>query len=333
MQIRALDLADEAEMTAAGEVVGRSWREGRPHAPAYPAREWVASRRSPDSGESQDLVGCFDTDGVLLGVGILYLFLLDNRDKGWLEVEVDPAHRRRGVGSLLTEHLVEVARAEGREQVLIDTQVPFAEVETHPHRMFAEKHGFGYANLDVCRHQALPVTTAQLDAWAATAAEKAAGYRVHTYVNEFPEELRESLCVLLGQLGVDAPTGAADFEEEVITPQRFAERYAAAEAADRDLFESVAIAPDGVVAAQTTMVVPRATPDAFQWGTFVHREHRGHRLGLTVKTANLRAVQRRSPHIRRAITQNAETNDWMVAINEQLGYEPVEAVLEMIRSL
>ena len=64
---------------------------------------------------------------------------------------------------------------------------------------------------------------------------------------------------------------------------------------------------------------PPGRADVSQWGTFVHREHRGRRLGLAVKAANLRAVQAAHPEMRRVVTQNAETNDWMVAINERDG--------------
>ena len=330
MEIRDLDLADDAAMTCAGELVVRAWREGRPYAAVRGPAEWAAGVRSPDSGERQVLVGCFDGDR-LVGVGILWLFLLDNTDKGWLEVVVDPPARRRGVGSRLVEHLVSIAQEAGRGELLIDAKVPFDAQQDHPHRRFAQAHGFALSNVEVVRHQAVPVAAVHLDAWAATAAEKAVGYRIETHVNEFADELVSSLCVLLGQLGVDAPTGDVDFEEEVITPERFAERYAAAAAADRDLFETVAITPDGLVAAQTTMAVPRTTPDAFQWGTFVHREHRGHRLGLAVKAASQRAVQSRAPHIRRTVTQNAETNSWMIAINEQMGFVPVETSMEFVR--
>jgi RimJ/RimL family protein N-acetyltransferase len=117
----------------------------------------------------------------------------------------------------------------------------------------------------------------------------------------------------------------------VITEERLAERYTQAEAMDRDVVETLAIAPDGTVAAQSTIAAPRSLPDASQWGTYVHREHRGHSLGLAVKVANLRVVQAAHPHLRQVVTQNAETNAWMIAINEEMGYRPVEASLEMVR--
>ena len=70
-----------------------------------------------------------------------------------------------------------------------------------------------------------------------------------------------------------------------------------------------------------------------QFGTLVHRDHRGHRLGLAVKARNLREVQQAYPDRRRVVTTNAETNDHMVAINELMGFEPVELLAEFQRKL
>ena len=184
------------------------------------------------------------------------------------------------------------------------------------------------------RHAPLPVPPETLDAWAARAARKSGSYELRTLVDEMPDELAGPLGVLLGQLGVDAPTGAVDFEEEVVTAERVAERYATVRAMGRRIYETVAIAPDGTVAAQTTLVAPTdGTTSAWQWGTFVHREHRGHSLGLAVKTANLRALQEQHPDLRRVTTQNAETNDWMVAINVEMGFAPVEGSTEFVKFL
>jgi hypothetical protein len=61
---------------------------------------------------------------------------------------------------------------------------------------------------------------------------------------------------------------------------------------------------------------------AFQWMTIVAPEHRGRRLGLLVKAANLQLVRCEMPDVARIITWNAESNEHMIAINERLGFQP-----------
>jgi hypothetical protein len=58
-----------------------------------------------------------------------------------------------------------------------------------------------------------------------------------------------------------------------------------------------------------------------------------HRLGLAVKAVNLRAVQTARSDLRRVITQNAETNDHMVSINDRMGFRPVEVSAEFVKRL
>ncbi len=331
MDLRPLDIHDDDLMRAVYGVVDRGHRHGRDGMPRWTLTEWVEAVRAPDSGERAEHVGAFTDEGEVVGLGIVYLFLLDNTDKAWLEVVVDPDHRRQGIGTTLLTRLLEVAGAESRTVICTDAKIPFDRLADHPYRSFAERHGFAQSNIEVVRHLALPVEDARLDAWARQAAPEASGYRLETYVGHFPDELAESLCVLLGQLAVDAPTGDVDYEEEVMTPARLAEREAMAVAMGLETFETVAVTPDGVVAAQSTLQVPLQGDDVHQWGTFVHREHRGHRLGLAVKTANLRAVQAQRPHVRRVVTQNGETNSYMISINEQIGFRPVEASVEFVR--
>ena len=73
--------------------------------------------------------------------------------------------------------------------------------------------------------------------------------------------------------------------------------------------------------------------NVYQWGTFVHREHRGHRLGLATKAVNLRAVQAARGDLTLVITQNGETNDYMVSINQRMGFEPIEVSAEFVKRL
>lgn len=331
MELRPLDIYDDDLMRQVHGVVDRGDQHGREGMPRWTFTEWIEATRAPDSGERAEHVGAF-VDDVPVGLGTGYFFLLDNTDKAWLEIVVDPDARRQGVGSALLARLLEAAAADGRTTICSNSKIPFDELADHPYRAFAQHHGFTQSNIEVVRHLPLPLEEDRLAAWADLAAEKAGSYRLETYVGHFPAELAESLCVLLGQLAVDAPTGDVDYEEEVMTPERLDERYAMTKAMGRETFETVALTPDGTVAAQSTLQVPvEGSADAFQWGTFVHREHRGHRLGLAVKTANLQAVQAQRPHIQRVITQNGETNGYMISINEQIGFRPVEASVEWVK--
>ncbi len=332
MDIRPIDLPSD-ELQTAYDVMRRAElldREGSPH---WSFQEMAAAYRMPDSGERQELLGGF-VDGRLVGTATCYLPLLDNLEKAWVAVAVDPVEQRKGYGAELLAAITELLVAEGRTLLVAETKLPFAERETHGYRRFCERHGYEFANVEVVRCLDLPVAEDQIQAWTDLAAEKRDGYTIETYVNDVPEELIPSLVVLMGQLGVDAPTGAVDWEEEVITPERFLESRASLLAAGRTIFETLAVTPDRLVAAQSTMSVPpTGRTDVSQWGTFVHREHRGRRLGLATKAANLRAMQQAHPDMKRIVTQNAETNDYMVSINVLMGFEPVEASTEMFRKL
>jgi len=61
---------------------------------------------------------------------------------------------------------------------------------------------------------------------------------------------------------------------------------------------------------------------AFQGYTYVERSHRGHHLGLAVKTQALRTLQEARPSVVRIHTENATENAPMLAINKQMGFYP-----------
>ena len=86
----------------------------------------------------------------------------------------------------------------------------------------------------------------------------------------------------------------------------------------------MALDADGVVVAYTDLATTVHEPGrAYQWGTLVRRDHRGHRLGVAVKVANLRLLERERPDVRRLTTYNAEVNAHMIGVNEAMGFVPV----------
>ncbi len=88
-----------------------------------------------------------------------------------------------------------------------------------------------------------------------------------------------------------------------------------------------------MVAQSTLALSLEESTTVYQWGTFVHREHRGHRLGLATKAVNLRAVQAARDDLTLVTTQNGETNDYMVSINERMGFRPIEVTAEFVKRL
>ena len=58
----------------------------------------------------------------------------------------------------------------------------------------------------------------------------------------------------------------------------------------------------------------------YQHDTAVARDHRGHRLGLLVKSAMNLWLAESEPELKTIDTWNAESNDHMIAVNEELGY-------------
>jgi hypothetical protein len=57
-----------------------------------------------------------------------------------------------------------------------------------------------------------------------------------------------------------------------------------------------------------------------QGDTIVLREHRGHRLGMLLKLANLDHLQRLAPGHPSVTTYNAEENRHMLSVNEDVGF-------------
>jgi GNAT superfamily N-acetyltransferase len=334
VELDAAALADDAVMRDYYELSRRAELPGREQAPFWTFEEFLGGFRSEDSGERQQLFAAYDGDR-MISCAVLWSFLLDNTDKAWFSLDVDVPDRRRGVGRAMLERIEQVAKADNRSLVVTDTKLPFDDRETHGYRQFAEACGYELSIYEVVRHLALPVPDERIQAWLDEAAPRHEGYTIETFVDGVPDDLVESLCVLLGQLGVDAPTGLVDFEEEDMTPERYAENLTTVQAMGRARYETLALTPDRLVVAQSALAVPVGSTSTvvFQWGTFVHREHRGHALGLAVKATNLRAAQASRDDFTLVTTQNAETNGFMVSINERMGFEPVEVAAEFVKKL
>ena len=198
----------------------------------------------------------------------------------------------------------------------------------------AAAHGYAMALVEIQRRLDLPVAEETLDRLAASAAEKHAGYTLRSWSGPVPEELLQGWAEVTSALMTEAPTGEIDREPEVPDPAVVREAEALAFKQGRELYATAALDADGTVVAYTNFGVnTEGSPRAYQWGTLVRGEHRGHRLGMAVKVANLRQLQAARPDLGQVVTWNAEVNAHMIGVNEEMGFVPVERSGEVQKKL
>lgn len=331
--VRPLDLASDDQMAGAHDIHSAAISFERPWETPRTFVEWTAEARHVTAMEEHEVLGAFDGDD-LVGVALLWIPLTSNTTQLWLEIAVTPVARRRGAGSTLAEAVDERARQLDRTVLLAETFIPAGDL-THPHARFAEAVGYSVANLEVGRQLALPMDETLLGRLEADARPYwAADYDVLAYAGLIPQEYQQGYCEIGNLLGVDAPTGDIDFEPETHTPQEYRAMVETLAGAGRTRLTTIAVhRATRAVAAHTDLIVSADPEHVHQWGTYVHRDHRGRRLGTAVKVANLRQLQDGFPGARRVTTCNAETNRWMVGINERLGFEVLEHLLDLKRVL
>jgi GNAT superfamily N-acetyltransferase len=239
------------------------------------------------------------------------------------------AHRNLGIGSAVANHVEAIARAEGRSKLVsyfpspdspgarIDAPTGFGGVPADNDEVrFAVKHGFRLEQVERGSRLALPVTVA---------VEPPHDYRLHYWIDNTPPQWLEQMALLNTRMSTDAPTAGLDEPEDVVTVERLLEQEAGIARSPRSyLYAAVEHIPTGVLAGFTTLSVP-AEPERSvnQYSTLVLTEHRGHRLGMLLKVANLDHLQRERPGHPSIITFNAEENRHMLDVNEAVGFVPM----------
>ncbi|GAB3414564.1 GNAT family N-acetyltransferase [Flindersiella endophytica] len=289
---------------------------------------------NPSAHERFEAYAAF-RDGECVGAASLVLPQQDNKRTAYVFVGVPPDHRRRGAGTALFGHVGELATAVGRDRWFARVRVPAgASASDDPSARFAVRHGFTLRNTEIRRQARVPLAPGRQEELEAYAAERADGYRVVSWVDTCPEEYVGQYANLRALMATEVPSGSLTVEEEHWDAERQREHERRTMAQGRTVYVSAAIAPSGELAGHTRLYFHPAAPDrAEQGGTLVLSTHRGHRLGLAMKLANLRALLASRPGVNRIDTENAEQNAPMIKVNVQLGFEIIERVEAYQRDL
>jgi RimJ/RimL family protein N-acetyltransferase len=320
MRIQQLDPADEVTMRGCYDVMSAAQHTDDPVVPPmsfgefslYLCRGWDQT-----PGEAWTAV---DGEGAVIGYYRIELPDLENRGNAYAGPVVHPGRRRRGTGRELLRHEGTRAAANGRS--LFSSEI----IAGTAGEAFAQAVGAKLDQEEVRRIQYLadiaPGTTAAL---RRSAEQAAAGYSLVSWAGDIPDEYLAGMAEVFNAFN-DAPHGEHE-EPELWDADRVRTRTGASLRAGVVRGYSVAALRDvdGQLAAFTGVVI---NPEAPEWGfqglTAVTRPHRGHRLGLLVKTAMLELLAEAEPKLDKIQTGNAASNQHMIAVNEQLGYRVLE---------
>jgi RimJ/RimL family protein N-acetyltransferase len=313
-------LAAFVELRRAIDAVDCPWE------PAWSAYRQQMYMRHSWEGEPGRWFLAYDADEPV-GTATIDASDYDNLEMAWLSVRVAPSRRRRGLGRAMLRDLEALAEEMGRPLLLIDGW-------DGPTTLgFAAAAGFERKSAEIRRLQVVadapdprPIRDEAL-----AHAEDYDLVRVDGYA---PADLLPGLVDLTAAIN-DAPLDDLEWEDEVYSVGRVrAYERAQIEAGYRFRRIVARHRPTGELVGHTVMVVDSEQPTiAEQHDTSVVRAHRGHRLGLLLKSEMMLWLAEDEPQVERVYTNNAESNRYMIAVNERLGYRPVGRVLEFQRRI
>lgn len=301
---------------------------------AFPADEILIHWHNPH--EPQRLFVVRDGDAIVAR-GILG-WQLDSTEVAWITIQVLPGHLGRGIGGALHEVLERESRDGG-----FDRMVAYAVSPDGPGERLVPPTGFGSVpagnrevrflldrgwrleQVERGSRIGLPIDAADLERRRAEAAAAASGYRVHTWTGPTPPEWLEDQALLHTRMSTDAPSAGLEEPEDVWSVERLVEYDTRMAGSPRITLTAAAEhIESGHLVAFSQLAVPKELERPVnQEDTLVLREHRGHRLGMLLKVANLAYLHEVAPGHPGVLTWNAEENRPMLDVNEAVGFVPI----------
>jgi GNAT superfamily N-acetyltransferase len=324
VEISEVDVHDDGELRAFWEVEQAAHRAGRDR-PSLRSYEILTMLRDPNPYFRHELMVAREGDRVV-GTADLGCSVGDTLHLADLEVTVHPDRQRRGIGSALFQAARRRLSADGRTTVVGEAYVPGG-VANEQAAAYAFAAAQGLRSVHVEDHLVLELPAVR------KGESIASGWEIVTWRAHCPEELREAYCRMRTQMENDVPRGEIDYEPFVFDSERLRvgeERIA------RGYHQVVAAArrsSDGTFGGYSLVFVPYGATEAIQDDTLVMPEHRGHRLGLAIKTATLDVLSREHPELTAIHTWTSADNAAMQRTNRVFGYVPVDRMHEMQGSL
>lgn len=325
VQIERIHLreATDEQLRASYELSVRIGDETRPEGdPIAPFEQFLTrARHLPSEFHAIHFIAR-DDDGASLAQAALSWEISDhNQHLIGADVSVLPEHRGRGIARELLHVLVPEIEATGRTMVNGHTTAIVPAGEAFCTRLGAKAAYRDHTNRLVLER----VDREMIASWIAKGPSRAPGYSLVWHDGPYGDLAERVIPVLL--LLNHAPREDLDMEDWKITPEEMREWERMTFSVPNERWSAFARhdATDTFIGFTEVMWNPAKPATVSQMGTAVDPEHRGHALGKWLKAAMIDRILRDRPQAMDVRTGNADSNDPMLGINTQLGFEPFRA--------
>ena len=233
----------------------------------------------------------------------------------YLDLYVDTALRRQGIGTAFLKALLSQAREQGKsliriESAEIESGVPFC--QQLGGRVVAERH--------LNRLVLADVDWPLMERWRLEGSRRAAGVTIERFV-DVPDSDIEQFCQLYTEVANQAPAGDLP-GDLIVTPVQRRQDEAELRRNGYEWHTLVSREPDGTLSGLTEMFCAPAEPHRLEQElTGVRVGYRGRGLGKWLKAEMLCFAAERYPEAMFVNTGNADGNAPMISINERMGFK------------
>lgn len=306
---------------------------------AYGARELAAACADNDRHRWVTVLA-HEGDGCV-GLASVQVPDVDNRHLIAIDLRLDPTVAAGAVLEALWPVVSDLMVAEARDTAVawvpsalsragaLSPRTGAGTVRRTPVTDWLTAHGFVLEQVEVASTLEVTEVMRRAAAFEEESAAASPGYELICWLGATPPELQEAMAEQRARMSTDVPLGDIALEAEIWDEARVRDEDRIVMQMGRTLLWTAAIErASGAVVAHTMLACPDDwLPEvAYQEDTLVRAEHRGHRLGMRIKAANLRHLAGQRPRVRRIHTWNADENAWMLAINRDLGFEPTSTL-------
>jgi GNAT superfamily N-acetyltransferase len=239
-----------------------------------------------------------------------------NKHLLWVDGSVHRDHRRQGIGRSWIPIVLEIMERHSHTKLSVGTE----QKSGHAFLKWlgAEAKFTGAEN----RLKLADVDWAMLERWVAEGRRRSPDTRLDVYDGRLPESMWEDYCPQFSSMLNTMPFEDLDHGEIIVTPPMMAEWFSRMDIAKRVGHWMLSREPDGVISGITDMVYAPYTPTIVNQGfTGVRPDARGRGLGKWLKGAMALHVRDLYPNARWFVTDNAGSNQPMLAINRAMGFK------------